>query len=729
MNSPDALRPHDRQREQERLYAIAAAANAARDLDEILLLIRNAIIEVSGFDRVGIWLMENEVLIGAWGTDETGKLRDEHNIQIQRSDFVPPLERVLTGNSPYAISPAQMANVPALGPTLSAFQPGFGVIGLRAHGQLMGVIFLDNLLSGRPLTAADLEALLPFCEQVAVAIANARLLAEQQRLVARQRRLSRLAAAISSRTALHEILRMVHDAIIEAGGFDRTAVFLYDREHNLLRGTWGTDRSGEPVDISEVELPILPGDTRAMARLARGEMDYYLSANYTAEVSIPPDHPMYGVHAHAIVPLRVGTQIVGMVAVDNLLRDAPITAEDMDGLLPFADQAAVAIQNAQLFQALQQAQTALLRSEKLRAVGELASGVAHNVNNVLAAVLGYAELIQMTEGAPAEIKHYARTIERAALDGAAIVQRLQQFARKETEANEERFDLSVLAREAIELTRPAWHNQAAGRGARIEVQAELQPELWVAGVASELREVFINLICNAADAMPEGGTLTVRSFVEHGLAVVAVQDTGVGMDESTLRRVFEPFFTTKPPGRGTGLGLSVAWGIVDRHRGRIEVESQSGQGAVFRVYLPLTRQAAPDSAAADDSATLLKVRILLVEDEELVLDGLARALAAQGATLGLASDASEALEWLKANGDTCDLILSDHGMAGLTGMELLVRVRERWPHIRRVLLSGWGAHLPGKMDTSAAELILTKPIRQKEMTAALAQLLASSPDA
>ncbi len=386
-------------------------------------------------------------------------------------------------------------------------------------------------------------------------------------------------------------------------------------------------------------------------------------------------------------------------------------------------------------QALNQTQEALMRAEKLRAVGELASGVAHNVNNVLTAVLGYAELIQGAENVTPEIRNYARTIQRAALDGAEVVRRMQRFARKEAKTDKELFALTETVREALDLTRPAWHTLAMGRGIQIQTDLRLDTPMWVLGSASEIREVFVNLITNAVHAMPEGGTLSVHSFISDDLAVVEVSDTGIGMDEQVYKRIFEPFFTTKGPSLGTGLGLSVAWGILTQHRGRIDVQSAPGAGAVFRVSLPLAASPAPSAAPsstspaknAENTDTMLPgVRVLLVEDEALVLEGVAHMLRGRGAQVTPTSSASEALQTLAANPSGFDLILSDHGMVGLTGLELLAQVRAQYPHLRRVLLSGWGANLPAEMDTSASELVLAKPIHRDCLITSLASLLAST---
>ncbi len=536
----------------------------------------------------------------------------------------------------------------------------------------------------------------------------------------RQRRLTELANAISASVSLSEILRMVRDAVVEAGGFDRAGVFLV--VNGGFQGVWGTDAQGGLEDLSQTAFDNHPNAVSPLARVGRGEAPYCLTEDYTREYATAPDDAMHGIHAYAVIGMRVAEKVVGVLCVDNLLTDAPITEEDIETLLPFAGQAAVAIQNANLFAALRQANESLARSEKLRAVGELASGVAHNVNNALAAVLGYAEMIRDAEGVTAEIAHFARIIERAALDGADIVRRMQRFARSAGEPNDANFDLMTVCREAIDLARPAWRNQAHARGASIEIITSLLPGLPIYGDGGEIREVLLNLIRNAADAMPTGGALSVRCFAEDGKGVVTVGDTGVGMDETTQRRVFEPFFTTKSIGHGTGLGLSVAWGIVERMRGCIEVASAPGAGSVFTVRLPLAEPGQTPAPPAPQSALRPGTRLLLVEDEEIIAGGLARGLVARQCVVALAAGAREALDWLADNHAACDMIISDHGMVGMTGLELLATVQRQYPRLGRVLLSGWGRDLPGITDLSAAQQILAKPVRLDALVAALAQL-------
>ncbi len=708
----DLTRQRRIEQEREHLQNIAAAANAPADLEEILLLVRQGFLSFGGFDRVGIWLIEGETIRGTWGTDELGHLTDERACRHALRTYSLPEFRELHGGQIYFIKKSDIY-VTAHQECVVVDPPiDLAGVGLRVRGEMIGIIYFDNLMTRRPITIKDIEEIIPFADQAGVAIANARLLIERERMIERRRHLLETATTINADLSLDEILLVVRDAVVEIGDFDRAGIYTMDSE--TVYGAWGTDEQGNLKAEHDITVPRAEW-AAYLAQFESTPLQYQLvnrdnPGPFTSETT-----------PKALIALRAGGELVGLLFVDNLLSGREMREEDVALLLGLTEQAAASIRNIRLIAELRQTQDALIRSEKLRAVGELASGVAHNVNNVLAAVLGYAELIQDTKDVSAEVCEFARTIERAAMDGAEIVRRIQSFARRETETRQYIFDLCQVAREAIDLTRPAWRNQAESRGVKIEVIPVIGQELPALGVASEIREVLVNLIRNAVDAMPEGGLITVRCGMENSMALVSISDTGMGMSAETRQRVFEPFFTTKGVGLGTGLGLSVAWGILDRHRGRIEVDSEPGSGSVFRVLLPLSSEPIRRASAAE-AITLAGRRILIVEDEAFVLEGLARTLMARKAVVQMAENAAEALQWLEKNAAHCDIIISDHGMVGMTGLQLLQAVAERYPAIRRVLLSGWGAAPPGDVSTASAEQILTKPVRAEALIAVLAPL-------
>jgi CheY-like chemotaxis protein len=342
---------------------------------------------------------------------------------------------------------------------------------------------------------------------------------------------------------------------------------------------------------------------------------------------------------------------------------------------------------------------------------------------LLTAVLGYAELIRQHPENVENVRRYAGIIENAGMDGAEIVRRVQQFAQQQTSSNFEAIDLLTIVRDAIDLTRPYWRDQADARNARITLSVDLGDGAIVSGVPSELREVVINLVRNAVDALPEGGTITISCRSINGEAVLEVADTGIGMEETTRKRVFEPFFTTKGPAMGLGLGLSVTWGIVIRHSGRITVDSMPGRGAAFRVTLPLSEASLPGNLPETALRGFAGARILLVDDEPMVLDSLSRILEQAGAVVHGASSGEEALERLGSEPALFDLVLSDHGMPGLTGLALLAAVRDRHPDVRRALISGWGASPPSDADLGPAEVVLGKPIARHALVTSLSSLM------
>jgi signal transduction histidine kinase len=257
----------------------------------------------------------------------------------------------------------------------------------------------------------------------------------------------------------------------------------------------------------------------------------------------------------------------------------------------FADHAAVAMQNAQLYEEAQRAydelsraQAQLVRSETLRAIGEVASGAAHHLNNLLGIIAGRTELLIRRLAASDHLRSL-ETVNRAALDAAEVVRRIRSFSRAHTTPLLESLDLNKLVQEIVELTRPRWFDQAQRQGVRIDVTVEPGAIPPIAGEAAALREVLMNLLLNAIDALPTGGAVTLRTWRDASGVSCAVSDTGTGMSPEVQRRALEPFFTTKGP-KSTGLGLSVNYGIIGAHGGTMAIASMPGRGTTVTFTLP-----------------------------------------------------------------------------------------------------------------------------------------------
>src|SRR5215217_2903150 len=265
--------------------------------------------------------------------------------------------------------------------------------------------------------------------------------------------------------------------------------------------------------------------------------------------------------------------------------------------------------------------------EKLSALGELASGVAHDFNNTLAGVLGRAQLLQRTSD-PEKLKRGLEIIIKTVEDGARTVKRIQDFARQRRDHNFELVSIDHILMDASEITRPRWKNCAEASNIHITLDLQIDSNAMVMGDDSELREVLVNMVFNAVDAMPEGGTLSLTSRTVDESVIVKVVDSGVGMYPEVRSKIFDPFFTTKGKA-GLGLGLAVSFGIIRRHGGNIDVESQYGHGTEFRITLPLAKiveksvtaveqVAPPQTTASTCSHEQSQIRLLVVDDEDFV---------------------------------------------------------------------------------------------------------------
>jgi CheY-like chemotaxis protein len=365
---------------------------------------------------------------------------------------------------------------------------------------------------------------------------------------------------------------------------------------------------------------------------------------------------------------------------------------------------------------LRATQSQLVQSAKLNALGEMAGGVAHDFNNILAAILGRTQLMLRAAQDP-EIRRQLVVIEQAALDGASTVRRVQEFTRLRQDEHFEAIDVNQVIRDVVELTRPAWQTNAKKRGVAVEIRQFLEASQPVAGNGSELREVFTNLVLNALDAMPWGGLILVTTQDAESNVIVRVRDTGVGMDAETQARVFDPFFTTKPV-KGTGLGLSVAYGIVTRHHGRITVESQPGLGTEFVLSFPGSPAMLPPAGPEAAGSSLPPMSILVVDDEEPVLEVLADMLRDRGQHVRLALGGEAGLAEFQRRPP--QVVFSDLGMPEVNGWDVARRVKAQAPEIPIVLVTGWGSQLEeGSAQARGVDLIISKPFSMEDVDRAL----------
>lgn len=357
--------------------------------------------------------------------------------------------------------------------------------------------------------------------------------------------------------------------------------------------------------------------------------------------------------------------------------------------------------------------------EKLSALGELASGVAHDFNNTLAGILGRAQLLQRTNDID-KVKRGLEIIIKTAEDGAKTVKRIQDFARQRRDHDFELVSIDQILMDASEITRPRWKNCAEASNIHISLDLKIGSNALVMGDDSELREVLVNMVFNAIDAMPEGGTLTLTTRSANESVIIEVIDTGVGMYPEVRSKIFDPFFTTKGKA-GLGLGLAVSFGIIRRHGGNIEVESQYGKGTQFRITLPLAKIAdksvkevervageLPPPAVCVTREPQLPTRLLVVDDEDFVRDLLSEILEGEHCEVQVAESGTEALSLFREM--EFDGVFTDVGMPGMSGWELAREIRQLNPGVPIAVITGWGEAV-GSHEQKAAgvDWIVAKP--------------------
>jgi signal transduction histidine kinase len=395
-------------------------------------------------------------------------------------------------------------------------------------------------------------------------------------------------------------------------------------------------------------------------------------------------------------------------------------------------EAAVLEYNARLQEALNELRTTqeqVIQQERLRALGEMASGIAHDFNNALAPVVGFSELLLARPENlqdPQLAQQYLQLIHTGARDAASVVARLREFYRqRETNEVFGAVELAALIEQVVSLTQPKWKNQAQAEGRTVQIQLELGEAPPVVGNETELREVLTNLIFNAVDAMPQGGTITLRTRADGDSVLLEVADTGTGMPEEVRQRCFEPFFSTKGA-RGTGLGLAMVHGTIERHGGRIEISSALGSGTTFRIRLPRGDFQA-SSSSAPHGHPLLSLRVLVVDDDAGVRAVTVAYLQSEGHQVEAAGNGQEALQVIEHS--AIDLVITDRAMPGMSGDQLAVAVKRLHPHLPIVLLTGFGDLMAATGDIPpGVDCVIGKPVTLETLRRTIATVTGHQPD-
>jgi signal transduction histidine kinase/uncharacterized membrane protein affecting hemolysin expression len=443
------------------------------------------------------------------------------------------------------------------------------------------------------------------------------------------------------------------------------------------------------------------------------------------------------------VPLMVEEKLFGVLVSARLKTDA-FSSGDCEFLRMLSEHVALAAHQAKLhkdletaYNELRQTQATVLQQERLKALGQMASGIAHDVNNALSPVVGFSDIILQGDfGLDSRGKKYLKYIRTAGEDIAHIVARLREFYRtREDNESLQQLNVNALVDQVVEMTRPRWRDIPQSNGVTIEIQTDLAADVSeMPGIESEIREAFTNLVLNAVDAMPRGGKIVLRTRQLRSQAndkyqkyiTVEVCDSGTGMNDETRKRCLEPFFSTKGK-RGTGLGLAMVYGVMKRHEGSIEIQTELGKGTTFRLLFPI-RSHLNKEKLGDGDVPITPLQILCIDDEPLLRELIKEILERDGHEVEVSDGGQSGLDEFRLareRGRPFDVVITDLGMPYLDGRQVAKAVKQESPNTPVVMLTGWGAFM--KEDGNAPELvdgILSKPPRSRELREMLSRLSA-----
>jgi GAF domain-containing protein/ActR/RegA family two-component response regulator len=681
-----------------------------------------------GADSVGVWIL-----------DESGRWLSPWRGYRVPAGWFPALERVRLSvvehafyaegvQTRRAVFAREVASDPRIPRFVSTAAPHRSqlFVPIQAKERLIGGFIAVWLREARDLTPRELALVEAIASQAGVAWDNARLFEQDRRQVEELSVLHALSRAVTGQLDRGTLLEALRHQVPRVLAAERLVVLLVEDKTGEVEVALRVD-DGSPTE----EPPPAPGPVGlASVVLATGQPlrseDYARDCERRGSTRADADDPPIWLG----VPLMAGDRVLGVLTLSR--REGPFTDAEERLATNIADLAALALHSANLYEErtraygeLAAAHDHLVRTEKLRALGEMASGVAHDFNNLLAAILGRAQLLLRHVEEP-RLRQWLQVIERSALDGAQTVRRLQEFARERRDEPLAPVDLNEVARDALEITQSRWREESLRRGITIAVETDLPPLPRVPGDPAELREAMTNLILNAVDAMPTGGTLTITSAVVGDQVEVAVTDTGTGIPEEIRDKIFDPFFTTKGP-QGTGLGLSMTYGIVVRHGARITVDSDEGRGSTFRMIFPLPSDVEPPPstpAAAPPAAEAL--RCLVVDDEETVGFVIGDLLETLGHRALVLTDGDQAIERLRA--EPFDVVFTDLAMPGVSGWQIAQVAKEVSPELPVFVVTGYGVELSAEeRRTYGVEAIYSKPLKIEHLVDAVARVQRTRP--
>jgi len=572
--------------------------------------------------------------------------------------------------------------------------------------------------------------------------AQARLQAQLARLDL----LQRTTRAIGERQDLDSIFHVILCSLEDNLPIDFGCIALHDVARRSLTAVSIGPKSAPYAKRQGIAVrTALPLDESVLARCVSGTLVYEpdtieLASEFTGQLASA------GLRSMVAAPLLVENQVFGVLLAARMDRDA-FSSADCEFLRQLSEHVALAAHQVDLYTALQKAyddlresQQTILQQERLRALGQMASGIAHDINNAISPVSLYTEaLLENEPGLSERGQESLRIIQRAIGDVGQTVARMREFYRQQDrQAQLGAVDVNELVEQVLALTRARWSDVPQERGIVIDVRTELASDLPKAlGTQSDIRDALTNLLFNAVDAMPEGGVLTLRTrrvaiggldAGERPMAIeLSVTDTGVGMDDDTRRRCFEPFFTTKGE-RGTGMGLAMVYGMVKRQGAEIDVESAPGRGTTVRLRFSIAPASVVSPSPPVEAPPARSLRLLVIDDDPLVGQSLHYVLQNEGHSVAVADAGQAGIEAFTAahhGEEPFDLVMTDLGMPYVDGRAVAAAVKAISPRTPVVLLTGWGQRLSTEQSIPAnVDRLLSKPPKLPDLRRTLAELMA-----
>jgi signal transduction histidine kinase/CheY-like chemotaxis protein/uncharacterized membrane protein affecting hemolysin expression len=564
---------------------------------------------------------------------------------------------------------------------------------------------------------------------------------ELKRQFVRINMLNQITQAISERQNTDSLLHVVLRQLEGHMGLDLGMVALFDTKTQTLNVAALLVK--EPSFAARLNLSeggALPLAETGFQRCENGQTVYFTDTRNGSGL-LAERLAATGWRSAVGVPLMVEEKLFGVLVAARLKPDG-FNSSDCEFLRMLSEHVALAAHQERLhknlenaYNELRQTQATILQQERLKALGQMASGIAHDVNNALSPVVGFSEIIlQGGYGLNSEGKKYLKYIRTAGDDIAHIVARLREFYRtRETNESLQQLNVNALAEQVVDMTRPRWRDIPQSKGITIEVQIDLAPDVpKLAGIESEIREALTNLVLNAVDAMPNGGKIMLRTrFLHHekgsghsGQVVAEVGDTGTGMNEETRKRCLEPFFSTKGK-RGTGLGLAMVYGVMERHEGSVEIQSELGKGTTFRLIFPVRTRSCDSDRKEKNNVAIEPLQILCIDDEPLLRELIKQILERDGHEVEVSDSGQSGLDEFRIareRGRPFDVVITDLGMPYLDGRQVAKALKQESPTTPVIMLTGWGAFMKEDGNTpEQVDSIISKPPRARELREALSR--------